>query len=38
MYAGQGVGMIDEVPAAASVIEAVVAEAERTLGRLARLR
>jgi nitronate monooxygenase len=34
MYAGQGLGMIRDVPAAASVVQNVIAEAERTLAEL----
>lgn len=34
MYAGQGVGMIDDLPAAADVVGSVIAEAERALERL----
>lgn len=36
MYAGQGLGMIRDIPAAADVVRAVVGEAERALAALAR--
>jgi nitronate monooxygenase len=34
MYAGQSAGLIDDLPSAASVVVALVAEAEKALGRL----
>ena len=36
MYAGQGLGMIRDIPSAAAVVEAVISEAEQTLERVSR--
>lgn len=36
MYAGQGLGLIRDIPSAAAVVEAVVSEAEQALAALAR--
>jgi NAD(P)H-dependent flavin oxidoreductase YrpB (nitropropane dioxygenase family) len=37
MYAGQGLGMIHDIPTAAAVVQGVVSEAEAAVGKLARL-